>query len=77
VEDVLIDEASARTAARLMGLKPRCTIYVLLKALEIKKLDLNDFLNILDELVKHGFRLKEEVYLEAIKKAREIAKENK
>jgi len=60
-----------------MGLKPRCTIYVLLKALEIKKLDLNDFLNILDELVKHGFRLKEEVYLEAIKKAREIAKENK
>ena len=77
VEDALIDEASARTAARLMGLKPRGTIYVLLKALEIKKLDLNDFLNVLEELVKHGFRLKEEVYLEAIKKAREIAKGNK
>lgn len=35
----------------------------------------NEFLDALSELVKHGFRLKEEVYLEAVRKAREIAKE--
>ena len=75
LEEVLIDEASARTAARLMGLKPRGTVYVLLKALEIKELDLSGFLDVLSELVKHGFRLKEEVYLEAVKRAREIVKE--
>jgi predicted nucleic acid-binding protein len=70
-----MDEVSARTAAKLMGLTPRGTLYVLLKALELKDFNLNDFLDTLSELVKHGFRLKEEVYLEAVKKAREIAKE--
>jgi predicted nucleic acid-binding protein len=70
-----MDEVSARTAAKLMGLTPRGTLYVLLKALELKEFNLNDFLDTLSELVKHGFRLKEEVYLEAVKKAREIAKE--
>lgn len=73
--EVLVDEISARTAARLMGLIPRGTVFVLLKALEIEEISLNDFLDALSELVKHGFRLKEEVYLEAVRKAREISKE--
>jgi predicted nucleic acid-binding protein len=73
--EVLVDEVSARTAARLMGLTPRGTVFVLLKALEIEEISLNDFLDALSELVRHGFRLKEEVYLEAVRKAREISKE--
>ncbi|MDH5753672.1 MAG: DUF3368 domain-containing protein [Candidatus Bathyarchaeota archaeon] len=75
LREVLVDEISARTAARLRGLVPRGTIFVLLKALEIKEISLNEFLDALSELVKHGFRLKEEVYLEAVRKVREIAKE--
>lgn len=75
LKEVLIDEISARTAARLMGLTPRGTIFVLLKALEAKKMGLGEFFDALNELVKHGFRLREEVYLEAVRKAREIAKE--
>lgn len=74
-KEVLVDETSARTAARLMGLMPRGTIFVLLKALEIKEISLNEFLDALSDLVKHGFRLREEVYLEAVRKAREIVKE--
>jgi predicted nucleic acid-binding protein len=73
--EVLVDEVSARTAARLMGLTPRGTVFVLLKALEIEEISLNDFLDALSELVRHGFRLKEEVYLEAVRKARKISKE--
>lgn len=73
--EVLVDEISARTAARLMGLIPRGTVFVLLKALEIEEISLNDFLDALSDLVRHGFRLKEEVYLEAVRKAREISKE--
>lgn len=71
VREVLIDEVSARIAARLMGLTPRGTIYVLLKALEKKEMDLDKFLEVLNELIRQGFRLKEEVYLEAVRKARE------
>lgn len=71
-QEVLIDEVSARTAARLLGLEPRGTIFVLLKTMEKGGMDMDEFLETLNELVKHGFRLREEVYLEAIRKAREI-----
>jgi predicted nucleic acid-binding protein len=57
-----------------MGLAPRGTIFVLFKALEVREISLNEFLDALSALVKHGFRLKEEVYLEAVRKAREISK---
>lgn len=73
VGEVLVDEVSARTVARLLDLKPRGTIFVLLKALEGEEIDLDEFLEILDELVKQGFRLKEEVCLEALRRARKIA----
>lgn len=76
LREVLVDEISARTAARLMGLIPRGTIFVLLKALEIKEISLSEFLDALSELIKRGFRLREEVYLEAVKKAREIAEKS-
>ena len=75
VKEVLIDEVSVRTVARLLGLIPRGTIFILLKALEIKEVDFNEFLECLGELVNQGFRLREEIYLEAIRKARRIVKE--
>jgi predicted nucleic acid-binding protein len=73
--EVLVDEVSARMAAKLMGLTPRGTVYVLLRALEFGEFSLGDFLDALSGLVEHGFRLREEVYLKAVKKAREISKE--
>jgi predicted nucleic acid-binding protein len=73
IEEVLIDEVSARTAARLLDLKPRGTVFVLLKALEKREIDLDGFLEVLNELIRHGFRLKEEVYIEAVKEARNLA----
>jgi len=74
--EVLIDEAPARTAARLLGLTPRGTIFVLLKASERGEMDFNEFLEALNELIRHGFRLKEEVYIEVVRRAREIEAEN-
>jgi predicted nucleic acid-binding protein len=75
IPEVLIDEAPGRAAAELVGLTPRGTLFVLLKALEEGKITLDELLDLLDDLVKEGFRLKEEVYLEAIRKAREIVGE--
>jgi len=76
VREVLVDEVSARTAARLLGLAPRGTVFVLLKALELKELSLDRFLELLSQLIQQGFRLKEEVYVEAVRKAREITGKN-
>ena len=72
---VLIDEVTARVAARLLGLTPRGTVFVLLKALKEKELTLEDFLDVLSQLIREGFRLKEEVYVEAVKEAKRIASE--
>lgn len=74
--EVLMDEAPARTAARLLGLTPRGTIFVLLKALERGEMDLDLFLESLNELIRYGFRLREEVYIEVVRRAREIEAEN-
>ncbi len=69
---ILVDESAARTAARMLGLESRGTIFILLKAVENGKLDMDDFLAELQSLVKAGFRLSEDVYLEAVRKAKEL-----
>ncbi|MDI6643214.1 MAG: hypothetical protein QMD95_04095 [Candidatus Hodarchaeaceae archaeon] len=58
-------------------MKPRGAIFVLLEALKKEKLDLDSFLEVLDELIRQGFRPKEEVCLETIKEARKSFGENK
>ena len=68
-----MDEVSARTATRLLGLTPRGALFVLLKGFEKKELNLDEFLELLGQLIQHGFRLKEEVYIDAVKKTRELA----
>ncbi|MHA1861511.1 MAG: DUF3368 domain-containing protein [Candidatus Ranarchaeia archaeon] len=73
IKYVLIDEIQARTAAKMIGLTPIGTLYALLKALKIKEISLDQFLDILSQLIESGYRLKEEVYIEAIKKARKIS----
>ncbi len=67
---VLIDEISARTAAKLLGLTPRGTVFVLLEALKKKIIMQDEFLEILRQLAQEGFRLKEEIYLAALEQAR-------
>ncbi|MBD3353151.1 MAG: DUF3368 domain-containing protein [Candidatus Lokiarchaeota archaeon] len=77
IKEVIIDEISARTAAKIFGLTPKGTISILLKALAIKEITLEEFIDFLEKLLQHGFRLKEEIYLEAIKKAKKLDKEEK
>jgi len=75
LREVLVDEVSARTAARLLDLTPRGTVFVLLRALERREVDLNEFLDLLSKMIRQGFRLKEEVYVEVVREARRIATE--
>lgn len=72
IDEVLIDETLARTAAKMIGLIPKGTLYVLLKNLKSKEITFDDFLNILNELIESGFRLKEEIYIKVIEEAKKI-----
>ncbi|MEE8168166.1 MAG: hypothetical protein V3T58_04775 [Candidatus Hydrothermarchaeales archaeon] len=76
-KDVLIDEISARTAAEIIGLTPRGTVFVLLKALEMKELNFEEFLETLARLIQEGFRLREDVYIEAVEIAEKIQRDKK
>jgi len=55
-----------------LGLVPKGTLYVLLKNLKSKEITFDDFLNILNELIESGFRLKEEIYIKVIEEAKKI-----
>lgn len=72
---VLIDQTHARIAAKALGLKPRGTIFVLLAALRKKLLTYEEYIELLGELVKAGFRMSDEVYLEAVRMGRKIGEE--
>jgi predicted nucleic acid-binding protein len=72
IKEVLIDEPSAREAARLLDLTPRGTLFIILKALQKTQINFEDFLDILNQMLNQGFRLKEEVYIEAVKEAKRI-----
>lgn len=72
IDEVLIDETLGRSAARIIGLVPKGTLYVLLKNLKLKEITFDDFLNILNELIESGFRLKEEIYIKVIEEAKKI-----
>jgi len=72
IREVLIDEISARTVAKVLGLQPRGTLFVLLSALKRKAISHEEFLDSIDLLMKHGFRLRQDVYLQAIREARKM-----
>jgi predicted nucleic acid-binding protein len=64
---ILIDQTHARIAAKALGLKPRGTIFVLLAALRKNYLTHEEYHDSLEELVKAGFRMSDEVYLAAVR----------
>jgi len=67
---VLLDQTHARIAAKALGLKPRGTIFVLFASLRKKLITNEEYLDLLEELVKAGFRMSDDVYLAAVRMGR-------
>jgi len=72
INKVLIDDAKARSIADLAGLQPVGTLWVLLESVKNRMMDFDEFLSTLESIIKAGFYLKDEVYIKAIRKAREL-----
>jgi predicted nucleic acid-binding protein len=73
IEAVLIDDAKARAASEMAGLKPVGTLWLILKAVKNQLLNFDQFLSILEDIVQAGFYLKEDVYLKVVRQAREYS----
>lgn len=72
-KEILVDQSHARFAAEVMGLVPRGTLYVLLRALRKGVLNFDEYLKDLEALVKAGFRMDDEVYIEAVRLGKDLA----
>jgi predicted nucleic acid-binding protein len=73
IEIVLMDDAKARIASELAGLKPIGTLGILLGAVKNRKLNFEEFLTTLEDIVRTGFYLKEDVYLRVVQEARRLS----
>ncbi len=73
IEIVLIDDVKARTAGELVGLKPIGTLGILLKAIKDHKLNFEECLATLEDIVQSGFYLREDVYLRAVQEAHRLS----
>jgi len=69
---LLVDQAHARDAAKLLKIMPRGTIYVLFLALSKGLINYEEYMDYLEQLINHGFRMSEEVYLNAVKMGKEF-----
>ncbi|MBI5408770.1 MAG: hypothetical protein HZA14_05330 [Nitrospirae bacterium] len=68
IERVFIDEAKARTVARFKGLKPKGTLGILWDAFKSGMLDKESAELLTIELIQKGYRIKEEVLVEFLKR---------
>jgi len=67
IEDILIDEARIRRLARVLGLKPKGTLWVLSKLYEEGRLSKEDFKESVFELIQKGYRIREDILVELLK----------
>jgi predicted nucleic acid-binding protein len=72
IKRVLVDDSKARAACEMAGLKPVGTLWLILRAVEKRVLNFDDFLSTLEDIIRAGFYLNEEVYLRAVHKARKL-----
>ncbi len=75
-DNILLDQTHARVAAELVNLKPRGTLYILFLALKKKEISYKEYIDLLQDLARYGFRMSQEVYIEAIKMGEEYSSEN-
>lgn len=70
IERVFIDEAKARTVARFKGLSPKGTLGIFWDSYKNGKLEKIKMEALLFELIEKGYRIKEEIFIEFLKKLR-------
>jgi predicted nucleic acid-binding protein len=72
INRVFIDEAKARTVARFKGLKPKGTLGILWDSFKSGGLDKESIELLTLELIQKGYRIKEEILVEFLKKLKRV-----
>ena len=75
IEEVLMDDAKARAASEMAGLRAVGTLWLIVKAVKNHTLNFDEFLSTLENIIQSGFYLKEEVYIKAVRKAKQLSRD--
>lgn len=67
ISNVLLDEKKSRSIARFYKLKPKGTIGLLVDAYKNNKIDKKEFTELIQKLVKEGYRISEALIIEILK----------
>lgn len=70
IKRVFIDEAKARTVARFNGLEPKGTIGIVWDSYKTGKIDKLIVEALLFDLIEKGYRIREEIFIEFLKKVK-------
>lgn len=73
IKDVLIDEGKARAVARIYNLKPKGTLGVLNDAFTKGAITAQQLEKMVFDLVQKGYRIKEEILIEFLKKIKDLS----
>lgn len=68
IKKVFIDEAKARIVARFYGLHPKGTLGILWDAYKVGNINKTKLETVLFELVEKGYRIREELFIDFLKK---------
>ena len=66
---ILLDERKARRIAKFYKLNPRGTIGILFEALKKNKITKKEFRELIQKLIKEGYRISEDIIMELLKEA--------
>ncbi|UCF08177.1 MAG: hypothetical protein JSW28_00345 [Thermoplasmata archaeon] len=72
IKELLIDDRSGIKVAKYFGLKVVSTPYLLLKNLKKGNIELDDFKEAMDRLIGFGYFISPNLYVEILKKAKEL-----
>lgn len=72
IEKVFIDESKARSVARFKGLKPKGTLGILWYSYKTGRIDRKTIEALSFELIEKGYRIKEDLLIEFLKKIKEL-----
>jgi predicted nucleic acid-binding protein len=67
IQEILIDEGKVRRMAKVLGLRPRGTLWILSRFYEEDLISKREFKESIFDMLSKGYRIKEEILIEILK----------
>ena len=72
VKEIIVDDKMAIHVAKYFGLKVVSTPYLLLKNLKVKRIEYEEFIDVMDKLIGLGYFISPNLYVKILEKAKEL-----